>query len=133
VPSYCADGCCMWKVVNLSLISYCTIWLLERFGIFFSFLGIQWIMPCGIMDLLACWWHSCSSARIRKLWEMFPPCIFWCIWRERNSRSFEGRERNMLELKGTVLCTHGMVHRFWRSDVLFFLDFLRLLNCLNFY
>jgi hypothetical protein len=33
---------------------------------------------------------------------MVPPCVFW--W-ENNARSFEGKERNLMEVKGTVLQT----------------------------
>ena len=62
-------------------------------------------MPCGIMELLTCWWTSCCSARVRKLWEMIPLYIFWSIWWERNSRSSEGKEQNLMELKGMVLPT----------------------------
>ena len=28
-----------------------------------------------------------------------PHCLMWCIWRERNSRGFEGRKRSILEFK----------------------------------
>uniref|UniRef100_A0A2N9FVI8 Uncharacterized protein n=1 Tax=Fagus sylvatica TaxID=28930 RepID=A0A2N9FVI8_FAGSY len=42
---------------------------------------------------------------IRKVWDMVPLCIFWCLWWERNTRCFEGMERNVLELKGLVLRT----------------------------
>ena len=93
----------------------------------FSIFGIQWVMPCGIMELLTCWWTSCCSARVRKLWEMMPLCIFWCIWWERNSRSFEGEEQNLMELKGMVLRTlmdwanvTGVVSFFFALD---FLDY----------
>ena len=51
-------------------------------------------------------------------------CVFWCIWWEGNSRSFEGEERNLLEIKGTVLWIGPMpfgVMSF--SSVLDFLDF----------
>jgi hypothetical protein len=58
---------------------------------------------------------------------MIPLCIFWSIWRERNARSFEGEERNLLEIKGTFLRTlvewsnaSGMMSF---SSVLDFLDF----------
>ena len=49
--------------------------------------------------------QQCHSIRIRKVWDMVPPCVFWCIWWERNSRSFEGKERTLLEVKDTVLRT----------------------------
>jgi hypothetical protein len=31
-----------------------------------------------------------------------PLCLMWCIWRERNSRSFEDCERTTIELKAIV-------------------------------
>uniref|UniRef100_A0A2N9H0K3 Reverse transcriptase domain-containing protein n=1 Tax=Fagus sylvatica TaxID=28930 RepID=A0A2N9H0K3_FAGSY len=65
---------------------------------------LDWCCMCkengGVFDLLACWGNSCHSIRIRKVWDMVPPCVFWCIWWERNSRSFEGKERNLMEVKG---------------------------------
>jgi hypothetical protein len=51
------------------------------------------------------WGGGCRNTRIRKVWDMVPLCIFWCIWWERNARCFEGMERNVLELKGLVLRT----------------------------
>uniref|UniRef100_A0A2N9GI39 Reverse transcriptase domain-containing protein n=1 Tax=Fagus sylvatica TaxID=28930 RepID=A0A2N9GI39_FAGSY len=48
---------------------------------------------------------GCRSTRIRKVWDMVPLSIFWCLWWERNARRFEGMERNVLELKGLVLRT----------------------------
>ena len=62
-------------------------------------------MPFGIVDLLSCWGGGCRNTRIRKVWDMAPLCIFWCLWWERNARGFEGMERNALELKGLVLRT----------------------------
>jgi len=31
-----------------------------------------------------------------------PLCLMWCIWRERNSRSFEDCERTTIELKAII-------------------------------
>uniref|UniRef100_A0A2N9JAP0 Suppressor of forked domain-containing protein n=1 Tax=Fagus sylvatica TaxID=28930 RepID=A0A2N9JAP0_FAGSY len=62
-------------------------------------------MPFGVLDLLFCWGDGCRTTRIRKVWDMVPLCIFWCLWWERNARCFEGIERNVLELKGLVLRT----------------------------
>uniref|UniRef100_A0A2N9GSU5 Reverse transcriptase zinc-binding domain-containing protein n=1 Tax=Fagus sylvatica TaxID=28930 RepID=A0A2N9GSU5_FAGSY len=70
-----------------------------------------------------CMW--CRSARIRKLWDMIPLCVFCCLWWERNSRSFEGEETNLLEIKGTFLRT--LIEWSNASDVMSFssvLDFL---------
>ena len=44
-----------------------------------------------------------GSPRIKKLWNSIPHCFFWCLWWERNSRCFEGKERHILELKWMLL------------------------------
>ena len=84
-------------------------------------------MPFGVLELLSCWGDGCRSIRVNKVWDMIPLCIFWCLWWERNTRSFEGTERSMLELKGIVLRTlmdwskaSGVLSF---SSVLDFLDF----------
>uniref|UniRef100_A0A2N9GC88 GATA-type domain-containing protein n=1 Tax=Fagus sylvatica TaxID=28930 RepID=A0A2N9GC88_FAGSY len=101
------DWCCMCKESGESishLLLHCPaareVWLF-----IFNIFGIQWVMPSGVLDLLSCWGDSCHSIRIRKLWDMVPLCVFWCLWLERNARSFEGMERNLIEVKGTVLRT----------------------------
>ena len=38
-----------------------------------------------------------------------PHCLMWCIWRERNSRSFEGREWSILEFKSFLLSSNGVL------------------------
>ena len=101
------DWCCMCKKSgeNIShLLMHCPV-AREVWNFIFSIFGIQWVMPCGVLDLLSCWDVCCLSVRIRKVWDMIPLCVFWCLWWERNSRSFEGTERNLLEIKGTVLRT----------------------------
>jgi hypothetical protein len=101
------DWCCMCKASGESishLLMHCSaareVWLF-----IFNIFGIQWVMPSGVLDLLSCWRDSCHSVRIWKLWDMVPLCVFWCLWWERNARSFEGTERNLIEVKGTVLRT----------------------------
>ena len=101
------DWCCMCKASGESIshmLLHCSaareVWLF-----IFNIFGIQWVMPGGVLDLLSCWRDSCHSVRIRKLWDMVPLCVFWCLWWERNARSFEGTERNLIEVKGIVLRT----------------------------
>ena len=97
----------------------------EIWNFIFSIFDIQWVMPGGVLELLYCWGAGCHRARCRKLWDMIPLCIFWCLWWERNSRSFEGVERNMLEIKGMVL--RNLMEWFNASGLMSFsyvLDFL---------
>ena len=51
-----------------------------------------------LVRLFWCHW-SCE------IWKPIPQCLMWCIWRERNARSFEGCEQKTLELKSNFLKT----------------------------
>ena len=42
---------------------------------------------------------SWSKTIINHIWMIIPHCLMWCIWRERNSRSFEDTENSMPDLK----------------------------------
>jgi hypothetical protein len=86
------------------LLLHCPI-ARELWNFIFSLFGVQWVMPQGILDLLACWWFGRGRSRIKKLWKSIPHCIFWCLWCERNSRCFEGKERHILELKWRLIHT----------------------------
>uniref|UniRef100_A0A2N9IWR4 CHD3-type chromatin-remodeling factor PICKLE n=1 Tax=Fagus sylvatica TaxID=28930 RepID=A0A2N9IWR4_FAGSY len=123
------DWCCMCKENDKSishLLLPCSA-AREIWNFIFSIFAIEWVMPKGVVDLLSCWGSGCRRAMIRQTWDLIPHCIFWCIWRERNTRTFEGVERNLLEIKGTVLRTltdwsnASGVMSF--SSVLDFLDF----------
>jgi exonuclease III len=110
------------------LLLHCS-YATEIWNFFVNIFGISWVMPFGIVDLLSCWGNGCRNTRIRKVWDMVPLCIFWCIWWERNTRCFEGMERNVLELKGLVLRT--LMEWSKAAEVLVFssaLDFLESCN-----
>ena len=62
-------------------------------------------MPQRVVDLLDCW--SCNFRRHHDIviWRFILHYLMWCIWWERNSRSFEGRERSILEFKSFFFFT----------------------------
>ena len=33
------------------------------------------------------------------IWRAILHCLMWCLWRERNTRTFEGCEQSVVELK----------------------------------
>jgi hypothetical protein len=74
----------------------------------FSRFGMSWVMPRRVIDLLACWWSS-GRPRNTAVWKMAPICLFWCLWREKNNRSFEDLESTLEEiLSSFYLCTFGL-------------------------
>jgi hypothetical protein len=62
-------------------------------------------MPKAVMELLACWWEGSGKSKVQDLWNSIPHGIFWVLWWERNSRSFEGKERCVMELKWFLIHT----------------------------
>ncbi|KAG6679633.1 hypothetical protein I3842_13G002800 [Carya illinoinensis] len=60
----------------------------------FTRLGLAWVMPRKVVDLLACWRGIRGKGQIADIWKMVPLCPMWCTWTERNSRCFEDKERS---------------------------------------
>jgi hypothetical protein len=40
------------------------------------------------------------------VWKMVPTCFFWCLWRERNNRSFEDLEGTLEDILSS--CFHTL-------------------------
>jgi len=62
---------------------------------------------------------------VKECWKMAPICLFWCLWRERNNRSFEDVEKTPEELLSSFYHTLYL----WTTAYVFplsfsFLDFL---------
>ena len=62
-------------------------------------------MPHKVIGLFESWQDMFGWHRNIVLWRLVPHCLLWCIWRERNARSFEGCERSLLEIKSFFLRT----------------------------
>ena len=52
-----------------------------------------------VVDLPACWQGRVGRHWNGVIWMVAPHCLMWCLWRERNDRSFEDFERTLLDLK----------------------------------
>ena len=91
--------------------------------------GVYWVMPKSVFELLACWEGQFGHHWNGHIWMVIPHCLMWCIWRERNNRSFEDMESFMPDLKfffRTLLD--------WLSDVepfLFFFVFFPIVDLLD--
>ena len=71
----------------------------------FCLFGIQWVMPHTVLELFEAWQGKFERHRHIDVCKLAPHCLIWCIWHERNARSFEGRERSLLEIKSSFLHT----------------------------
>uniref|UniRef100_A0A2N9G750 DDT domain-containing protein n=1 Tax=Fagus sylvatica TaxID=28930 RepID=A0A2N9G750_FAGSY len=99
------DWCCMCKssgeTVNHLLLHCPVAW--ELWSMVWILFGITWVMPRGVVDLFNCWHGPRSKSEAGKIWKMTPHCLMWCIWQERNDRTFNGVEKSIPALKFHLL------------------------------
>uniref|UniRef100_A0A2N9FU80 Reverse transcriptase domain-containing protein n=1 Tax=Fagus sylvatica TaxID=28930 RepID=A0A2N9FU80_FAGSY len=91
--------CCMCKADGETvdhLLLHCP-YAKELWDMVFGLFGIQWVMPKRVIDLFPCWIGSVGRTSV--IWKAIPHCIMWCLWRERNARTFEDCELSVVELK----------------------------------
>ena len=69
--------------------------LLELWSLVFCLFGIHWVMPQKVIELFESWQGKFRRHRNIELWRIVPHCLLWCIWRERNVRSFEGCDQRL--------------------------------------
>jgi hypothetical protein len=101
------DWCCMCKTSGESvnhLLLHCPV-AGDLWNMIFSIFGVPWIMPRSVADLLYYWNGRLGRSEAGKIWRAMPHCIMWCIWHERNARTFNGEESSIPVLKFLVLQT----------------------------
>ena len=105
----------------------------ELWDIFFGLFGVCWVMPMSVVGLFACWQGRFGCHRNGDIWKVVPPCLMWCIWKERNSKCFEDIERSMPDLKLLFFRTLLDWFSVWRnqlfSSILDLLDFCNVRFC----
>lgn len=75
----------------------------QLWDMFLSLFKVNFLMPHTVNELLLCC-GSKEDTNDRVLWKTIPTCTGWVLWKERNSRSFEGKATSLLELKFRCLC-----------------------------
>jgi hypothetical protein len=56
-------------------------------------------MSQHVRELIEGWFVGLPRQRHSRIWTAVPHCLMWCLWRERNLRTFEGSESSIDELK----------------------------------
>ena len=100
------DWCFMCKKARESvdhLLLHCE-YARELWSFILCIVGLHWVMPCKVSELLACLRRRAVSSK-NVIWNAIPSCLMWLIWRERNRRAFEDTERHSMELKMIFLHT----------------------------
>ena len=97
ILDWCYMCKCNSETIN-HLFLHCPV-ALELWDMVFGLFGVCWVMPFSVVGLLACWQGRFGCHRNGDIWMVVPHCLMWCIWKERNSRCFEDKERSMPDLK----------------------------------
>ncbi|XP_060179646.1 uncharacterized protein LOC132609600 isoform X2 [Lycium barbarum] len=62
-------------------------------------LGVKWVLPRSTLELL-CNWKGIGRRKAKEdWWQSIPACIWWSIWKERNSRQFEDKANSIQIVK----------------------------------
>jgi hypothetical protein len=72
--------------------------------------GVVWVMPRSVKDMFGSWRRQKGNRTSILIWRMAQLCLMWCVWRERNARSFEDCETGLSNLNKLVIQTLFM----WR-------------------
>ncbi|WJZ92487.1 hypothetical protein VitviT2T_011477 [Vitis vinifera] len=76
-----------------------TLW-----NLLFSLFGVEWVLSGTVKETLL-GWHGAFVGKIRKkAWQMAPLCIFWSVWKERNSLAFGNEVLSIQRLKHSFVC-----------------------------
>ena len=101
------NRCCMCKTAKESvdhIFIHCHL-AKELWDMVLSLFGVSWVMPCQVRGLIECWPRGLIRHQYSLIWKTLPHCLMWCLWRERNMRSFEDTELGIPDLKLLFLQT----------------------------
>ena len=95
---------------------------------YFSNWGLHHVSRYIQGGLLACWQGHFGRLRNGVIWKIVPPCLMWCIWKERNNRCFEDSERAIPDIKLLFFRTLLEWFSVWRNHSFSLLDLLDFCN-----
>ena len=87
--------CCCGETVDNLLLHCRKAYRLWCFV--FRIFGISWVPSCKVSDFLFSWWNWLGK-HSSYIWNLVPLCLMWCIWKERNRRTFEDLDRSKDQL-----------------------------------
>jgi hypothetical protein len=93
------------------LFLHCMV-AIELWSMILQLFGVVWVMPRLVKEMLGSWRGQRGNRLLMQIWRMALLCLMWCLWKERNARSFEDGETDLINLKKLVIQT-----LFVKSDV----------------
>ncbi|WMV23799.1 hypothetical protein MTR67_017184 [Solanum verrucosum] len=103
IASWCSL-CNETEETNNHLFLHCKV-TTQLWNLFLGPTHTEWIMPEHTADLLSCWISRGGRKSKKKWWCIIPSCIWWCIWKERNSRCYDNKANSIEKVKWNCLTT----------------------------
>ena len=77
----------------------------EMWSLLLFFSGVSWVFPLSVKETLLGWRGSFRGKKRKVAWQLGPLCLFWVIWKARNSIAFEDVVLSIQKLK-KFLCIY---------------------------
>ena len=91
--------------------------------------GLVLVLPDLVRNLLLEWKVKGLIKKKRAVWRLTPMCLFWCIWGERNWRTFQEEEMSDQGLRKLFTCSLlEWSQQVWGLDNPSLFEFLGVLN-----
>ena len=97
------------------LLLHCTMTRV-LWDLLFSLFGVSWVLLASVRDSLLGWKGPLLAKDRRKVWKAGRLCIFWLVWKARNSIVFGDEILSIQRLKSSF------VHLFWSETKVYFVD-----------
>ena len=73
----------------------------QLWSLVFRSFRISWVLPRSVASTLFGWWNWLGR-HLSNIWNLVPLCIMWCLWRERNRRTFEDMDSSDNQLLASI-------------------------------
>ena len=70
----------------------------------FTLFGVSWVFPSSVRETLLGWTGSFEGKKHKLIWRAAPLCIFWTVWKTKNSIAFEDEVLSIQRLKTSFIC-----------------------------
>ena len=88
-----------------------------RCGRYYSiFFGVSWVFPHSVKETLIGWRGSFVGKKRKVTWQMGLLCLFWVIWKARNSITFEDGVLSIQKLKISFVYLLWLETKLWIKD-----------------
>ena len=88
----------------------------EVWMVFLSSFGVSWVFPRSVKETLLGWRGSFVGKKRKVAWQLGPLCLFWVIWKARNSIAFEDCELSIQRLKASFVYFLWSESKLWIKD-----------------